>query len=149
MIVKNESKIITRLFDSVIPIIDSYCICDTGSTDDTIKIIKAYFESKGIPGKIVEEPFVDFGYNRTFALEQCVDMKSDYILLMDADMVLQYGKEFSLAALTTSLQLHDAHYVMQGSDKFQYRNVRIVRNRRGIKYWGVTHEYVDVPKGTT
>jgi tetratricopeptide (TPR) repeat protein len=149
MIVKYESKIITRLFDSVLPVITSYCICDTGSTDDTIKIIKSYFESKGIPGKIVEEPFVDFGYNRTFALEQCVDMESDYILLMDADMVLQYGKEFSLAALKTSLQLHDAHYVMQGSDKFQYRNVRIVRNRRGIKYWGVTHEYVDVPKGTT
>ena len=60
MIVKNESKIITRLFDSVLPIIDSYCICDTGSTDDTIKIIKAYFDSKGISGKIVEEPFVDF-----------------------------------------------------------------------------------------
>ena len=32
MIVKNESKIIRRLFDSVLPIIDCYCICDTGST---------------------------------------------------------------------------------------------------------------------
>ena len=40
MIVKNESKIITRFFDSVSHIIDSYCICDTGSTDDTVKIIK-------------------------------------------------------------------------------------------------------------
>ena len=36
MIVKNESKIITRLFDSVLQIIDSYCICDTGSNDNTI-----------------------------------------------------------------------------------------------------------------
>ena len=36
MIVKNESKIISRLFDSVSSIIDSYCICDTGYTDDTI-----------------------------------------------------------------------------------------------------------------
>ena len=26
MIVKNENKIITRLFDSVLPIIDTYCI---------------------------------------------------------------------------------------------------------------------------
>ena len=38
MIVKNESKIITRLFDSVIKIIDCYCICDTGSTDNTKEI---------------------------------------------------------------------------------------------------------------
>ena len=31
MIVKNESKIITRLFDSIVDLIDCYCICDTGS----------------------------------------------------------------------------------------------------------------------
>ena len=31
MIVKNESKIITRLLNTVLPIIDTYCICDTGS----------------------------------------------------------------------------------------------------------------------
>jgi glycosyltransferase involved in cell wall biosynthesis len=37
MIVKNESKIITRLLESVSPIIDCYCICDTGSTDNTIQ----------------------------------------------------------------------------------------------------------------
>ena len=40
MIVKNESKIIIRLLESVLPIVDSYCICDTGSTDDTKEIIK-------------------------------------------------------------------------------------------------------------
>ena len=48
MIVKNESKIITRLFDSVISIIDCYCICDTGSTDNTIELIKNYFLEKNI-----------------------------------------------------------------------------------------------------
>ena len=61
MIVKNESKIIERLFDSVRPFIDSYCICDTGSTDDTIEKIRAYGELHKIPGKIMEEPFRDFG----------------------------------------------------------------------------------------
>lgn len=48
MIVKNESNIITRLFDSVLPIIDTYCICDTGSTDNTPQIITDYFNDKGI-----------------------------------------------------------------------------------------------------
>ena len=52
MIVKNESKIITRLFDSVINIIDCYCICDTGSTDNTVELIKTYFESKNIASTI-------------------------------------------------------------------------------------------------
>ena len=60
MIVKNESNIIKRLLDSVISIIDSYCIWDTGSTDDTVKIITEYFNNKNIPGKVVSEPFKNF-----------------------------------------------------------------------------------------
>ena len=54
MIVKNESKIITRLLKSVLPLIDSYCICDTGSTDNTIEIIQEFFKGKNIhSGKII------------------------------------------------------------------------------------------------
>ena len=68
MIVKNESKIIARLLESVLPLIDSYCICDTGSTDGTATIIESFFGDRGIPGKIVYEPFRDFGYNRSFAV---------------------------------------------------------------------------------
>jgi glycosyltransferase involved in cell wall biosynthesis len=45
MIVKNESRIITRLLESVYKWIDCYCICDTGSTDDTIEIIESFFNS--------------------------------------------------------------------------------------------------------
>ena len=87
MIVKNESKIITRLFDSVVPIIDCYCICDTGSTDNTIEIIENYFKEKNISGKIIQEQFQDFAYNRNFALQKCEGM-SEYILFLDADMQL-------------------------------------------------------------
>ena len=54
MIVKNESTIIIRLLESVTPLIDSYCICDTGSTDNTITLIKEYCKSKNITGKIIE-----------------------------------------------------------------------------------------------
>jgi len=92
MIVKNESKIIRRLFDSVLPIIDFYCICDTGSTDNTIDIITEYFKEHNIPGKITREPFKDFGYNRTFSLQQCKDIEADLLLLLDADMVLDTSK---------------------------------------------------------
>ena len=88
MIVKNESKIITRLFDSVLPIIDTYCICDTGSTDNTVELIKQYFDNKNIKGVVVTEPFKDFAYNRNFALQSCLGL-SDYVLLLDADMVLR------------------------------------------------------------
>ena len=46
MIVKNESKIIVRLLQSVYKLIDAYCICDTGSTDDTIEVIETFLKKE-------------------------------------------------------------------------------------------------------
>jgi tetratricopeptide (TPR) repeat protein len=139
MIVKNESKIITRLFDSVSKIIDCYCICDTGSTDDTVKIITEYFNNKNIPGKIVFEPFKNFCHNRTFALNSCIGM-SDFTLLLDADMILEINN-------FDKNMLNQASYfnILQGNESFYYQNMRIVKNDGLSKYVGVTHEYIDLP----
>lgn len=139
MIVKNESKIITRLFDSVINIIDCYCICDTGSTDNTIELIKTYFEDKNIPGTIVSEPFKNFAHNRNFALKSATCM-SDYVLLMDADMTLQI-KNFN----KQKLQMFDSCYILQGNNDFYYQNMRIIKNNGLFSYVGVTHEYISTP----
>lgn len=139
MIVKNESKIITRLFDSVLNIIDCYCICDTGSTDNTINLIAEYFQNKNIPGKIVSEPFKDFCHNRNYALQSCLGM-SDYVILLDADMIIEVHN-FNKKQLNTS----DSFQILQGNDTFYYQNMRIVKNNGLYKYVGVTHEYIDTP----
>lgn len=139
MIVKNESKIITRLFDSVLSVIDCYCICDTGSTDNTVNLITEYFHSKNIPGKVVTEPFKNFCHNRNFALQSCLGM-SDYVLLLDADMVLEVNN-FNKSLLDQA----DSFNILQGNDTFYYQNMRIVKNNGLYKYVGVTHEYIDTP----
>ena len=148
MIVKNESKIILRLIKSVADIIDYYCICDTGSTDNTIDIITDFFANKGIPGKVVKEPFRDFGYNRSFALKQCESMVADYVLLLDADMIFQLGEGVTAEEFKRGLTLN-AYHMFQGTDSFYYKNTRIVKNNIGVYYWGVTHEYVKMPEGST
>lgn len=145
MIVKNESKIITRLFDSVVSFIDCYCICDTGSTDDTIQVIKDYFDSRSIPGKILIEPFKNFCYNRNFAL-QAAKCMSDYLLLLDADMIFE-NKNFDKKKLS-NLKMYDDFNLLQGSEVFYYQNTRIIRNNGLYKYVGVTHEYIDKPLET-
>jgi tetratricopeptide (TPR) repeat protein len=145
MIVKNESKIIGRLLESVAPIIDSYCICDTGSTDNTKELITDFFKSRNIPGKIVEESFIDFGHNRTFALKACENMENaDYLLLLDADMVLWLNPGTTPTKFKQSLTF-EIYHVFQGTDDFYYKNTRIVKNNCGMTYWGVTHEYVKTP----
>jgi len=143
MIVKNESKIITRLFDSVYSIIDCYCICDTGSTDNTISLITEYFTTKNIPGKVVVEPFKNFCHNRNVALQSCLGM-SDYVLLLDADMILE-SKNFKKEILLSAESFH----ILQGNDSFYYQNMRILKNNGLYKYLGVTHEYIDTPCGNT
>jgi tetratricopeptide (TPR) repeat protein len=152
MIVKNESKIITRMLASVSPYIDSYCICDTGSTDNTEQVIHEYFQSlqPPIPGVVVHEPFRDFEHNRSFALKACEGReKADYVLLLDADMIL--WSTFSPEELHTFIERsnRDFYFIMQGSDTFYYKNVRMVRNNRGVCYKGVTHEYVSTPDNFT
>lgn len=158
MIVKNESSIILRLLESVYPYIDSFVLCDTGSTDDTIALITQFFTSlqtnpRNIQGKILEEPFRDFGYNRAFALKACstqIPQESNtatHILLLDADMKF----ECFLSPLAFRQKLasgQPAFYMFQGTaGSFFYKNVRIVENYRDFSYWGVTHEYVECPPG--
>ncbi len=139
MIVRNESAIIRRVLDSVLPIIDSYCICDTGSTDDTVAVIEKHLAH--LPGKVLHCPFQDFAFNRNFALNPAREM-ADYVLLVDADMVLHVAPHFDKKSLTA-----DAYQVQQGSDVFRYTNTRLVKSALKTKYYGVTHEYIDLGGG--
>lgn len=158
MIVKNESRIIERMLNSVYPFVDSFCICDTGSTDNTVELIHKFAHEKGITNYIVYiEPFKNFEYNRTHALHQCLSLPvlPTYILLIDADMILQFGKNIDMVKLKNSLctqtgKVPDVYFINQGNDAFYYKNARMLR--AGLltesvkpKYTGVTHEYLDVP----
>ena len=148
MIVKNESRVILRLLNTVVKLIDSYCICDTGSTDNTVSLIETFMTEHNIPGKIVFEPFQDFGYNRTHALNEAAKMPNqDYLLLMDADMYLT-GEALKNPESFKKTLTKDCYHLCQGSPTYYYKNVRIVKNGKGYSYWGVTHEYVKTPEGT-
>lgn len=137
MIVKNEEKIIMRALESTKDIIDCYCICDTGSTDNTIQLIEEFGAKCHINGKVISEPFVNFEHNRNKALAACIGM-ADYILLMDADMVLEIGPQFNKA----SILLASTYSILQGNDNYYYKNTRIVKNVPTNKYVGVTHEFI-------
>jgi len=141
MIVKNESKIIRRLLTSVQSIIDSVCICDTGSTDNTVELIEAFMKERGLPGVVVREPFQNFGYNRTYALKAAKDW-GVYALLLDADMKLVIHDGFDKTALKA-----DGYNVLQKNGGLEYYNIRIVRLDKGVTCVSPTHEYYDFPPG--
>ena len=143
MIVKNESRIIERLLGSVLGVIDTYCICDTGSTDDTIEKIQKFMLVAGKPGVVFSEPFRNFGYNRTMALERAGEWGT-YALLLDADMKLVITPEFNKSELT-----EPGYSIIQKSGNLEYYNTRIVKTGIGVRCLGPTHEYYDFPSGNT
>ena len=151
MIVKNESRVIERMLASVAPYIDCYVICDTGSTDNTETLIETFFQTHypHITGVVVHKPFRDFGYNRSYALHECQTHfpEADYLLLMDADMVLHSDIQLDPTVFKNGLQERegDVYLLFQGSDHFFTKNPRICRNRAEYVYKGVTHEYLSSP----
>ena len=143
MIVKNESNIITRLLNSVINLIDYYVICDTGSTDNTVDIIKQFFKNKNITGHIIHTSFINFGKTRTYALQQCKNFFDfDYILLLDADMLLYINPDINVNVFKSKL-MFDSYNILQCSSKLQYQNIRLIKSSINFYYTGSTHEFID------
>src|SRR6266404_4162858 len=99
MIVKNEAPVIERCLNSVLPIIDYWVICDTGSTDGTQEIIKQFFAKHAMQGELHDRPWRDFAYNRSEALELARD-KGAYSFIIDADDTLEVPAGFELFDLT-------------------------------------------------
>ncbi|MFO1350249.1 MAG: glycosyltransferase [Gammaproteobacteria bacterium] len=94
IIANNEAPIIRRCLDSVLPLIDYLLIVDTGSTDGTQQAIQQYLQEKNLPGEVIEEPWRDFAYNRTFALQSLRRRPSiDYALMVDSDCILTYAAD--------------------------------------------------------
>ncbi len=63
MIVRNEESIIERCLRSVMGLIDSWVICDTGSSDRTREVVASTLA--GVPGRLHDTTWIDFGHNRT------------------------------------------------------------------------------------
>ena len=104
MIVKDEEEVILRALDSVKHIIDYYCICDTGSSDNTVKVIRDYLKKNKLEGRVYQDHWVDFAHNRTLAIGRAQG-KCDYIMTLDADEVFAYydGNEPDLSKRIVAL----------------------------------------------
>ena len=144
MIVKNESKIITRCFDSLKPYIDYIVISDTGSTDNTVELIETYLEKNEIKGKVYHDEWKNFGYNRSKSVtngqdwleKEKIDQKKNYFITIDADMLLVFNN-FDKSVLDQK----DSWTLVQKNESIKYHNLRLFRSDLPFTCLGVTHEY--------
>lgn len=136
MIVKNETKVLKRCFDSVYQYLDYWVICDTGSTDGTQDFITNYFKEKKIPGKLLHHEWKNFGHNRTLAVK-AAKKTADYLLLMDADFIFKIKDP-----LFKKKNLDKTSYSIKYEGTLDYRQTLFVSGKKSWKYVGVTHEYI-------
>jgi glycosyltransferase involved in cell wall biosynthesis len=150
MIVKDEAQVIEKCLSSVKRLIDHWVIVDTGSSDNTKKIIQKALE--GIPGELHERPWVNFAHNRNEALELAED-KGDYVLLIDADEVLQYPEDFALPALEKDLYFivvrRQPDDRTPGIGAADAKRNGLINNHLNWKWRGVIHEIITCPDAKT
>ena len=147
IMVKNESVRLSVTLNSLIGVVDSLVVYDTGSTDDTIDILKTFSNESGIPLRLLEGTFVDFAISRNEMLD-FVDTFDDidYIILMDCNdeirdplsllrKALETNTEISVFRMRQELYCH--------GNRTSWFNKKVVKPRLGFRYVGVVHECLD------
>lgn len=132
MIVKNEAPVIERCLASVRPHVHAWAISDTGSSDGTQDLVRRAMA--GLPGELIERPWVDFSTNRNEALA-LAGKHGDYALIIDADEVLEADSGFAYPALAAPGYMLELVY-----GDTRYRRVAMPRLDLDWIWRGVLHE---------
>lgn len=151
MIVKNEEHVIERALNSCYNMIDSYCIVDTGSTDKTKEVIKNFFDSKGIDGKIVDFEFTNFEECRNQSIEHAKDL-GQFGFWMDADEELVLSDSFNKNMFKSFLTNNkpDQLQILCHYGNLKYHRAQFFNLKSGFYWYGPVHEVLkcDIPTKT-
>ena len=146
MMLKNEEKRLHVSLNSIVGYVDSMIIYDTGSTDNTINILKEFSEKHNIPLRLKQGEFVNFCVSRNVSLEFADTFDDvDYILLLDCNDELKGGEHLLTLAKHHKDDTSTAFLLTQewwSGNYTKYFNVRFVKARKGWRYKGSVHEYV-------
>ena len=133
MIVKNEARVIARCLASVRDYLSHWVIVDTGSTDGTQELVRDILGD--IPGTLYERPWVDFGHNRSEAMDLAREAGAEWILLLDADETLE-------GEVPERLPDVDRIMVFAAMGTVAFSDTILVRSKVAWRFEGVTHEYL-------
>lgn len=137
LIVRDEENNLKRLLPTLVKCADEVVVCDTGSTDNTKKIVR---KNKA---KLVEFPWNDsFSDARNYCLDHCT---KDYILWLDADDYIE-PESFSIIKRHLQFKPNTAVFLIledyRGGGVFSSYQLRIVPNDKRLRFRGRIHEQI-------
>ncbi|WP_251554556.1 glycosyltransferase [Neobacillus muris] len=139
IIVKNEEKYIERCLQSVSGLVDEIVAVDTGSTDNTVPLIKGMKNVKLYHFEWCD----DFSLARNFSIEKTT---GDYVLVLDADEYIVNGTRIEME----SIMAKDIIGRIQINSRFkkdnQEHHSKSYVSRffpRDVRYKGAIHEQLD------
>lgn len=146
LMVKDEENSIATTINSVKDYIKHIIVYDTGSTDNTISIIRQTCEANGQFLHLKQGHFVDFPTSRNVGLDFAESAPVKYLLMLDA------GDEFKCEHDKTELQNIIQKFplnigqVRQQWGVEQHFDIRFVKNKCGIRYLldYPVHEQMDI-----
>lgn len=158
MILKDEAHCIRKTLESVKTFVDCWAIVDTGSTDGTQSLVREIMA--GVPGRLCEEPFVDFATSRNRALQLAKQIAPEYTpesldsdsipvftLMLSADETFSGGAELRAFLETQRGGGDGAYSVVMLSERSRWSYPRVLRVDAGWSYVGEVHEVPVGPAG--
>ncbi|MFN4151714.1 MAG: glycosyltransferase [Candidatus Sericytochromatia bacterium] len=148
MIVKDAEDTLEQSLNSVKDIVDDIVIIDTGSTDNTKKLLKSY-----------NSKVFDFNWNdnfsdaRNFALSK---VETDWVLILDSDEVLKGNKDKLREIINQDYKdktpiffLDIFSHTIYESKQFDYfqKQIRLFPKNTNIVFKNSVHEEIIHPEG--
>jgi len=148
MIVKNSGEILRTCLRANRAFIDHWTILDTGSTDQTLDIIRE--ELKGIPGNLHTGPFIDFSSARNRSLDLS-SKTCKYTIVLDDSYEIIGGEKFRERLQKTNADIINIRigYIKNGIFYNDYMSIRISKTSKQFRYKFRLHEVLDFPPKTT
>jgi glycosyltransferase involved in cell wall biosynthesis len=115
-IMKNEAHVAERMLNSIKSIVDGIVVIDTGSTDDSINVVRSWGEANGIETYVFERPFDNFENSRNYSFQKAREIflnKNDgniyYNFWLDFDEQIVVDQKFNKQAIDKDLYMFSTY----------------------------------------
>ena len=148
IMIKNEAQTITKTLESFISTKQNYFfVLDTGSTDNTVTVVKEFFKRENVTGHITQEKFVDFATsrNRTLELTKHSFPNAIFIVMPDAEWELHNINLLHEYCYKQKNSTSPLYLIQTYMNSTEFTVARLFRASSNIRFSGVVHESPTTP----